>query len=57
MKLTALVAAILLASPTTALAYADPGTGAFIYQAGYAAILGGMYYLRQLLNRIWVRRK
>jgi len=43
----------LLAIPSKAFGYADPGTGAFIYQVAYAAFLGGIFYIRQLLNRRW----
>jgi hypothetical protein len=42
-----------LVSPSTAFGYADPGSGAFIYQAAYAAFLGGTYYLRKLLDRVF----
>jgi hypothetical protein len=45
-----------LATPARAYGYADPGTGAFIYQAAYAAFLGGTFYLRKLLDRLWRRR-
>jgi hypothetical protein len=55
-NLSLLVLPLLLATPTKALGYADPGTGAFLYQAAYAAFLGGTFYLRKLLNRIWPRR-
>jgi len=48
---------LLLATPSKAHAYADPGTGAFVYQAAYAAFLGGTFYLRKFLNRFWSRRK
>ena len=48
---------LLLASPGTAFGYADPGSGAFIYQAAYAVFLGGAYYVRTFLNKIWPRRK
>jgi hypothetical protein len=51
------VVPLLLASPARALAYADPGTGAFVYQAAYAVFLGGTFYLRKLLDRVWRRRK
>jgi len=44
---------LMLVSPSTAFGYADPGTGAFLYQAAYAAFLGGVYYLRKLLNRVF----
>jgi len=47
---------LLLASPREAFGYADPGSGAFIYQAAYAAFLGGAYYFRRILNRFWPRR-
>ncbi len=48
---------LLLTVPANAEAYTDPGTGAFVYQAAYAAFLGGAYYLRKFLNRFWSRRK
>jgi hypothetical protein len=56
-NLSLLVLPLLLATPSKALGYADPGTGAFVYQAVYAAFLGGTFYLRKFLNRIWPRRK
>ena len=49
--------ALLLASPGKAYGYTDPGTGAFVYQAAYAAFLGGTFYLRKFLNRIFKRRR
>jgi hypothetical protein len=52
-----LVTSLLLVTPSQAHGYADPGTGAFIYQAAYAAFLGGTFYLRRLLNRFWKKRK
>jgi hypothetical protein len=48
---------LLLASPARAYGYADPGTGAFVYQAAYAAFLGGSFYLRKLLDRFFRRKK
>jgi hypothetical protein len=48
---------LMLATPSKAYGYADPGTGAFVYQAVYAAFLGGSFYLRRLLDRIWGKRK
>ncbi len=48
---------LLLVSPAKAYGYADPGSGAFLYQMIYAAFLGGTFYLRKLLNRIWGKRK
>jgi hypothetical protein len=52
-----LVAPIFLTTPSQAYGYADPGTGAFVYQAAYAAFLGGTFYLRRFLNRVWTKRK
>jgi hypothetical protein len=48
---------LLLVSPAKAYGYADPGTGAFVYQAAYAAFLGGTFYLRRFLNHVFRRRK
>jgi hypothetical protein len=48
---------LLLVSPAKAYGYADPGTGAFVYQAAYAAFLGGTFYLRRFLDRVFRRRK
>jgi hypothetical protein len=56
-RILLIVLPLLLATPSKASAYADPGTGAFMYQAAYAAFLGGSFYLRKLLDRIWNRRK
>ena len=49
--------ALLLALPSQAFGYVDPGTGSFIYQAIYAAVLGGIFYLRKFLNRFFKRDK
>ena len=48
---------LVLVSPEKAFGYADPGTGAFFYQAAYAAFLGASFYLRKLLDRVFGRRK
>jgi hypothetical protein len=48
---------LLLVLPRPALGYADPGTGAFLYQAFYAAFLGGTFYLRKILDRLWGKRR
>jgi hypothetical protein len=53
----ALLLPLILATPSRAYGYADPGTGAFIYQAAYAAFLGGTFYLRKFLNRLFGKRK
>ena len=47
---------LLLITPCKAYGYADPGSGAFVFQAIYAAFLGGTFYLRRWLNRIFKRR-
>jgi hypothetical protein len=56
-KLFLVVLPLVLATPSSAYGYADPGTGAFLYQAAYAAFLGGVFYLRKMLNRFWGKRK
>jgi len=48
---------LLLVTPSRAFGYADPGTGAFVYQAAYAAFLGSTFYLRRLLNRVFRKRR
>lgn len=48
---------LLLSTPAKAYGYADPGSGAFLYQTFYAAFLGGTYYLRKLLDRVWRKRR
>lgn len=48
---------LLLSSPPKLFGYADPGTGAFIYQAAYAAFIGGAFYFRKFLNRIFRKRQ
>jgi hypothetical protein len=48
---------LVLVSPAKAFGYADPGTGAFLYQAGYAIFLGSTFYLRRLLDRVFRKRR
>jgi hypothetical protein len=48
---------LMLVLPSNAFGYADPGTGAFLYQAAYAAFLGASFYLRRFLDRVWRKRK
>jgi hypothetical protein len=55
-KVLLLLIPLLLASPRQAYGYADPGSGAFVYQAVYAAFLGGAYYFRRVLNYLWPKR-
>lgn len=52
-----IVLPLILATPARAFGYADPGTGAFVYQAAYAAFLGATFYMRKLLNRIFRRKQ
>jgi hypothetical protein len=52
-----LIAGLVLSTPSKASAYADPGTGAFVYQAVYAAFLGGTFYFRKFLSRFWRRNR
>jgi len=52
-----LAIALLLSSPSQLFGYADPGTGAFLYQAVYAAFIGGAFYYRKLLSRIFRKRQ
>ncbi|HWZ31384.1 MAG TPA: hypothetical protein VNX18_08630 [Bryobacteraceae bacterium] len=55
-RLVLLCLPLLLATPSKAQAYTDPGTGAFVFQAAYAAFLGGTYYFRKFLDRLWRKR-
>jgi hypothetical protein len=48
---------LLLSSPSKLFGYADPGTGAFLYQAAYAAFIGGAFYFRKFLSRIFRKRR
>ena len=52
-KALLLLLPLLLVSPAKAYGYADPGTGAFVYQAAYAAFLGGTFYLRRFLDHVF----
>ena len=46
------LAAVLLAVPSAALAYIDPGTGSFVIQGIIAAIVGAGVALRMFWGRI-----
>lgn len=41
-----------LTVPTTAHAYIDPGSGTLIWQAVLAALFGGMFYIRRIVNAL-----
>jgi len=47
---------LMLATPARAYGYADPGTGAFVYQAAYAVFLGGSFYFRKFLDRFFKKK-
>ena len=47
---------LMLATPVNAHAYTDPGTGTFAYQAIYAAFIGGSFYFRKLVKRLFDKR-
>lgn len=44
---------VLLATPSKAFGYTDPGTGTFAYQAIYAAFIGASFYVRKVLKRFF----
>jgi hypothetical protein len=46
-----------LATPSKAYGYIDPGSGSFVYQAIYAAFIGGTFYFRRAISRIFKRGK
>jgi hypothetical protein len=56
-RVAMLLLPLVLAAPSRAYGYTDPGTGAFIYQAAYAAFLGGSFYLRKFLDRFFGKKK
>lgn len=43
---------ILLAIPQPAAAYADPGSGALIWQTIAAGLIGSLFYVRRLATRL-----
>lgn len=51
-----LVATLLLVSPAKVYGYVDPGSGSFVYQALYAACIGGIFYFRKFIGRIFRKR-
>jgi len=57
LRILVVTVALLVSVPMVARAYADPGTGAFLYQAAYAAFLGGTFYVRRFLDNFFARRK
>jgi hypothetical protein len=55
-SLILIILPLLLALPVKAYGYVDPGSGAFVYQAVYAAFIGGAFYLRKFIRRLFVKR-
>jgi hypothetical protein len=51
--IASLLMLLMVAVPSPVFGYIDPGSGAFVYQAIYAAILGGIFYFRKLLSRLF----
>jgi hypothetical protein len=49
------VAVFLLAVEQPAFGYTDPGSGALIWQALMAAIVGGSFYFRRIVS--WLKRR
>lgn len=47
---------LLLGSPSKAYGYVDPGSGSYVYQAIYAACIGGAFYFRKFFGRIFGKR-
>ena len=56
-RVSLLLLPLLLASPSKAYGYVDPGSGSFLYQAIYAVCIGGAFYFRKFLDRILGKRK
>jgi len=56
LKGSLLLLPLLLASPSKAYGYVDPGSGSYVYQAIYAACIGGAFYFRKFLGRIFGKR-
>jgi hypothetical protein len=56
-RVSLLLLPLLLASPSKAYGYVDPGSGSFLYQAIYAMCIGGAFYFRKFLGRIFGKRK
>jgi hypothetical protein len=48
---------LVLATPSQAYGYVDPGSGSFVFQAAYAAFIGGMFYFRRTIARLFKRSK
>ena len=51
-RLLGTVVVLALLAPAPASAYTDPGTGAMIWQLLVGAGIGGLFYLRRIIN--WI---
>lgn len=51
--------ALALLAPAAAHAYVDPGFGALVWQAAFAAIVGAIFFLRNTIGASfrWMRKK
>jgi hypothetical protein len=47
------IAMIILALPASAAAYVDPGSGTMLWQLAAAAVFGGLFQIRRIVN--WFR--
>ena len=47
---------LLLATPSPAMGYVDPGSGSYVFQAAYAVFLGGAFYFRKIVGRLFMKR-
>ena len=54
-KLAVVLLALALAMPSDAHAYADPGTGALLWQTLVAGFIGGVFFFRQFVA--WFKGK
>lgn len=59
LQLSIAVLAILYITEKEALAYADPGSGALIWQMAVASMFGALFYFRKFVTRLrsWGKKK
>jgi hypothetical protein len=51
-----MTAVLLVGLPVYAYGYTDPGTGAFLYQAFFATLMGLVWTGRKMMRRVFDRR-
>lgn len=56
MKASLTVAVLLASIPIAAYGYTDPGTGAFVYQAAIAGLMGLIWTGRRIVRRLFSRQ-